>query len=406
MLLEADAVVYDRLVDPALLAITRPDARKLFVGKSPGQRGWTQARINQRLIDLAREGKKVVRLKGGDPFVFGRGAEEREALLAAGLEVEVVPGVSSATGVPAVAGLPLTHRTVASEFAVVTGHSAPDATTGGPNWEALAQVDTLVILMGMGTAASIQSELLKAGRKPETPALVICQGSLAAQKARRCQLQDLAVTIKEEGLENPGIIVIGEVVHHWRQPAPQQNDPTVTGGNGQKPEPETVTDREVDLYPITLTNLSSLQALVVGGGNVATRKARRLRQAGAAVTVVSPCVTEELADCARDGLITWRRRAYAAADLQGMSLSFATTDDPQVNQTVGLDSRHRGIPCNVASDRASGDFRVPATVMAHQCLIAVSSFTGDPVLAQRIRDHIGRLLSVEESGFSQSPAEA
>src|SRR5438034_3879634 len=170
LLRRADVVVYDRLVDPRLLDEARPDAHRVFVGKASGAHTLPQPEINALLVRHAAQGRRVVRLKGGDPFVFGRGGEEAEALAAAGIPFEIVPGVSSAVAAPAYAGIPLTHRGVASSFAVVTGHEGCGKARAGVDWARLATaVDTLVVLMGVAALPRIARELIARGRAPHTP---------------------------------------------------------------------------------------------------------------------------------------------------------------------------------------------------------------------------------------------
>ena len=210
LLHEAEVIVYDQLVNPVLLAEAPPRAVKIFAGKQAIHHYMPQAEINRVLIDYARRGYEVVRLKGGDPFVFGRGGEEAEALADAGIPFEIVPGVSSAVAVPAYAGIPLTHRKFASSFAVVTGHEAgkPQSSI---DWSKLAtSVDTLVILMGLSNLPIIVPKLLAHGRSPETPAALIRWGTTSEQQTIIGTLSDIA----EKGalLEAPVVIVVGEVV--------------------------------------------------------------------------------------------------------------------------------------------------------------------------------------------------
>jgi len=202
----AEVVVYDRLVADELLDLAPADALRIDVGKGPGQSG-RQADINDLLVTHGRAGRRVVRLKGGDPFVFGRGGEEAEALRRAGLEVEVVPGVSSAFAAPAAAGIPVTHRTVSTSVTVVTGH-AGDPTLPGVDWDALARLEgTLVVLMGMGARAVIAERLLAAGRAPDTPVAVVRWGTTTRQEVARTTLRRLG----EVELGAPAAIVIGAV---------------------------------------------------------------------------------------------------------------------------------------------------------------------------------------------------
>ncbi len=212
ILRSAEVVVYDRLVAPPLVAEAPPAAERVFVGKRPhgGGADLAQHEINALLVERARRGLTVVRLKGGDPFVFGRGAEECEALHAAGVPFVVVPGVTSAVAVPAAAGIPVTHRRMASAFAVVTGHECD----GGSNldWAALARVPTLVVLMGLSALPEITARLLEHGTDPDTPAAAIGSGTLPAQRVIVATLATLAARVAAEGLEAPATVVVGEVV--------------------------------------------------------------------------------------------------------------------------------------------------------------------------------------------------
>jgi uroporphyrin-III C-methyltransferase len=210
LLRKASAIVYDQLVNRALLEEAGTQAIKIFVGKRAGSHCIAQREINQILIACARAGHDVVRLKGGDPFVFGRGGEEAEAIAEAGIDFEIVPGVSSAIAVPAYAGIPLTHRQFASSFAVVTGHEArkPNSSV---DWSKLATAaDTLVILMGLANLPIIVRELITHGRSPETPAAVISSGTTAEQERVVGTLADIIE--KSARLEAPALIVVGDVV--------------------------------------------------------------------------------------------------------------------------------------------------------------------------------------------------
>ena len=212
LLRRAEVVVYDRLVNPKLLDEAPPTARLVFAGKACGAQALSQHQINARLIAEALGGHHVVRLKGGDAFVFGRGAEEALALSGAGVPFEIVPGVTSAVAVPAAAGIPLTHRGVASSFAVVTGHQEPGG-AARVDWSRLAgAVDTLVILMGLGNLRDITAELIAHGRDSETPAALIERGTTEAQRTVVTTLGALADAAAEAGLESPVVAVIGDVV--------------------------------------------------------------------------------------------------------------------------------------------------------------------------------------------------
>lgn len=210
---QADVVIYDRLVDKRLLAEARPDAEMIYVGKLANRHTLRQSEINILLVAKAREGKNVVRLKGGDPFVFGRGGEEAQELSAAGIPFEVVPGVTSAVAVPAYAGIPLTHRSCASSFAVVTGHEDPAKPTSRLDWQKLATgVDTLVCLMGAQNLTYIVENLLRYGRSPETPAALVRWGTWPEQQTLVGTLATIVDLATKRDFGSPSIAIIGEVV--------------------------------------------------------------------------------------------------------------------------------------------------------------------------------------------------
>jgi uroporphyrin-III C-methyltransferase len=209
----AQVVVYDRLVNAALLDEAPVEARRIFVGKQSGHSSLSQAEINALLIEQARLGRRVVRLKGGDPCVFGRGGEEALALAEAGVPFEIVPGVTSAIAVPAYAGIPVTHRGLASTLTIVTGHETPGGAAPPIDWEALAQVGgTLVILMGISSLAVISQRLLTAGLAPATPVAVIERGTVAQQQVVTGPLAEIAGRVITAGMHTPAVIVIGRVV--------------------------------------------------------------------------------------------------------------------------------------------------------------------------------------------------
>jgi uroporphyrin-III C-methyltransferase len=211
LLRAADVVVYDRLVAESLLDEAPAGAERIFAGKASGCHAMSQEEINAILVARAREGKTVVRLKGGDPFVFGRGGEEAEVCAVAGLRWELVPGVSSAIGVPGLAGIPVTHRGTAASFAVVTGHRAAGEGRE-PDWEALGAIDTLVVLMGVEGLPRIAGRLIAAGRAFDTPVAVIQEGSLPGERVVTGTLGTIAERARAAGVEPPATIVIGEVV--------------------------------------------------------------------------------------------------------------------------------------------------------------------------------------------------
>lgn len=209
---KADIILYDRLVNEEILGYARPEARRIYCGKAPGVHAMTQQKIQQKLIDYASAGSYVVRLKGGDPFVFGRGGEEALALAKRGIAYEVIPGVTSAIGAGSSALIPLTHRGLATSFACITA-SRKEVDLGQQRIGQLAkQVDTLVIYMGVSHISAIRSELIICGKKTDTPVAIIERGNTSQERVMVTTLEQLEEIAKVERIENPALIVIGEVV--------------------------------------------------------------------------------------------------------------------------------------------------------------------------------------------------
>lgn len=245
-----DAVVYDDLIDPALLEYAPAEARRIYMGKRSGRHSAPQQEITAALIALAREGKTVVRLKGGDPFVFGRGGEEMLALKEAGIPCEEVPGISSAIAIPAAAGIPVTHRGLSRSFHVITGHTADTPDGLPPELERLAGLEgTLVFLMGLGRLEQIARRLMAGGRGADTPAAVLSGGNSPNPAAVRGTLGDIAG--KAAGVRSPAVFVVGE-----------------TAG--------------LDLSPTALRPLEGVRVGVTGTDRVAVRLAEALEELGAA----------------------------------------------------------------------------------------------------------------------------
>ncbi len=208
----ADVIVYDALIDKSLLDLN-PKAEHIDAGKRGGDHKMSQDDINALLCRLAEQGRNVVRLKGGDPFLFGRGAEEAEALKMAGQEVHVVPGISSAISVPEICGIPVTHREHASMVTFVTGHERSDRESDRLDWAKLAQIGgTIVVLMGMSNIPRIADALMGGGLPPSTPTAVMVDGSTERQRVLRTTINDVAEDVEVNGLRAPGIIVIGGCV--------------------------------------------------------------------------------------------------------------------------------------------------------------------------------------------------
>jgi uroporphyrinogen III methyltransferase / synthase len=218
LIASADAVFYDRLIPPGALDGARSEAELVYVGKQPGVPSVLQEEIGERLIEAARAGRSVVRLKGGDPFVFGRGGEEGEALREAGVEFEVVPGVTAGVAATAYAGIPVTHRDDASAVAFVTGHEDPDKEASAIDWEALARFPgTLVFYMGVKRLPQNAASLIAAGRDREEPAAAIERGTWPGQRTVAATLGTIAEAVERQSVKAPALIVVGEVVRRREQ---------------------------------------------------------------------------------------------------------------------------------------------------------------------------------------------
>lgn len=208
-----DAIVYDYLAAPELLEWTKPGCLQICVGKRAGFHSLPQELIQERLVELAREGLNVVRLKGGDPFIFGRGGEEASALVEAGISFEIVPGITAAIGCAAYAGIPLSHRAATGAITFISGHEMPDkASELAINWREHARSGaTLVLYMAMGRLPEIVARLVAEGRDPETPAAVVQRGTTRKQRILTSTLESLAFDVEDQGFGPPSIVIIGSV---------------------------------------------------------------------------------------------------------------------------------------------------------------------------------------------------
>jgi len=210
---EADVILYDRLINKELLEYAKPNAKLIYCGKQPNRHAMIQDHIHYTLVEYASQGKVVTRLKGGDPFVFGRGAEEAEVLAANGIEFEIVPGVTSGIAAAAYAGIPVTHRDLSSSFAIVTGHMR-EGKQDSIKWESLAKgIDTLAIYMGVGNLPYICAQLLKYGKNPSTPVALVYMGTYKEQQTVVGSLETIVEIVETEQIKNPSMILVGEVVN-------------------------------------------------------------------------------------------------------------------------------------------------------------------------------------------------
>ncbi|WP_457593954.1 uroporphyrinogen-III C-methyltransferase [Hydrogenimonas sp.] len=209
---EADVIIYDRLANPDILKEAKPECEFVYVGKQDGRHTLPQDQINEVIYQKAMEHEKVVRLKGGDPLVFGRGGEEAKYLRERGVKFEFIPGVTSAISVPAYAGIPVTHRGVAVSFKVVTGHETPNKQHSQVDWESMKADETIIFLMGLHNLQNIAENLIKIGRPKETPCAVVSKGTTPEQKSVTGTLETIYSKVKEAKIETPALIVVGKVV--------------------------------------------------------------------------------------------------------------------------------------------------------------------------------------------------
>jgi uroporphyrin-III C-methyltransferase len=232
----ADVVVHDRLVHADLLGEARGGAELIDAGKAPGRHTLSQKQICSLLVERARAGRTVARLKGGDPFVFGRGGEEVHACAEAGIRCEVIPGISSAIAVPAAAGIPVTYRGLAAGFAVVTGHLAGEP--GDPvNWAAVAGLDTVVVLMGVQRLAAVAALLRRHGRSGTTPVAVVEQGNTPCERVMTGTLEGIARHAAAAGVSSPAVVVVGEVVRLRSALLPPEASALAPGAAGRARPP-------------------------------------------------------------------------------------------------------------------------------------------------------------------------
>ncbi len=231
----ADAVVYDELVDRRLLAVAPSGALRVDAGKARGRRSLGQEQIQRRMASLARRGLEVVRLKGGDPYLFGRGGEEREFLEARGVKCAVIPGVTSALAAPGAASIPLTHRDEASMVAIVTGHEGEQKGGLPVDWPLLARwTGTLVVLMGVRGMEDYTRRLLEGGKDPKTPAALIEEGTTGSQRVTRGTLGDIAAKARRRRVRSPAVVVVGAVAAHPRTTSRGARSPRPTSSGGRR----------------------------------------------------------------------------------------------------------------------------------------------------------------------------
>lgn len=285
-----DVLIYDSLVSERILEETPADCEKIYVGKRYGRHAMKQEEINALLIGRAQEGKRVVRLKGGDPYVFGRGGEEFLALAEAGIVCEEIPGITSCIAVPAAAGIPVTHRGISRSFTVVTGTAAKEdgRESVEMDFDTLAKLNgTLVILMGMHHLKEIAAGLMKAGMASETPCAVIMEGTTEEQRCARAQLSEIAARAEEEQLKSPAVIVVGAAAR-MELTAPAEKRTELTAPAEKRAELRAPAEKRTELTAFAETkSLSGITVGVTGTPHFAAKLSGALREAGALVRDMS-----------------------------------------------------------------------------------------------------------------------
>lgn len=385
----ADVVYYDALASSALLRHLRPDAQVFYVGKRAGNHALPQDEIGRRLVEDALSGKTVLRLKGGDPFVFGRGGEEALGCRRAGVPFTVIPGITSAIAGPAYAGIPVTHRGLANAFMVVTGNEAADGSASGIDWGAAARADTLIILMGVATLSTNMQQLMREGRSPETPAALVRWGTRPDQRVVVGTIETIAGRAREEGITSPVVTVVGSVAAlasdlAWFDPGP----------------------------------LAGRSVAVTRARAQASDLAAKLEKLGAtvlevpAIEVTFRAPNPELRSALRDrpGWIVWTSASgveatFAELEATGQDARFLSdTRAAVVGAATGRAARRHGIIPDFVPERATSESlgkEIP-DIEGRSVLLAVSSLAG-PELAETLASRGANVLRVDAYDNTAQP---
>jgi len=417
---QADVVLYDKLANPQLLQEAPEDAELIYVGKDKGHHILPQEQINRLLEEKARPGRIVVRLKGGDPFIFGRGGEEAQHLERAGIPYEVVPGITAGFAAAAYAGIPVTHRDCTTSVSLITGHPKPGRQEPDLNWQALASGNgTLLFYMGLSNLAKICAQLKTHGRAVDTPVAIICHATTARQKTLVTTLGEASRQAAEHNIAPPAVIVVGEVValrdqlrwfdgHRPVEPAPLMPQPEEQGrgravpettpGDEATPGPDDGGEVSKSL-PVLLNNP---RILLLGGGKVAYRKARVLLDNHVEFKVLAQAYLPEFQDFAgRLELIT---RQAQAADLQPFNIIVDATGNQEVAELIQAEKRRRYLLCNSVADPQRSDFHFSALLNYGLLKIAISTGGASPTVGRIVRDKIRAALPGELNQLLQDKA--
>lgn len=380
----ADAILYDALVNNALLDYAPEHCVKIYVGKRAHMHSHSQEDINQILIETAQKYKNVVRLKGGDPFVFGRGHEELEVAEAAGIKVEVIPGISSAIAAPEAAGIPVTRRGMSDSFWVMAGCNKDG--TASEELKTAAKTDaTVVLLMGVGKLKRI-IDVYRTENKYDLPVAIIQDGSLMTQKTvigTVDTIEDLAV---EHNISTPSVIVIGKVASLGKTETfiTNKSKDTIQDDLSQL----SIKEDKNELFPVFL-KLNELKLLIVGGGYVGLEKVTAVldNSPQTHITLVAPEIREEIVALSQQyPNLTLQYKPYDSADLNNCELVIVATNDKTVNKQIKADCKQRRLLCNVADTPSECDFYLSSVIKKGSLKMAVSTNGKSPTIAKRIRE--------------------
>lgn len=384
----ADAILYDALSNDALLDYAPEHCVKIYVGKRAHQHSHTQEEINRILIETAQKYTHVVRLKGGDPFVFGRGHEELEVAEAAGIEVEVIPGISSAIAVPEAAGIPVTRRGMSDSFWVMAGCNKDG--TASEELKTAAKTDaTVVLLMGVGKLKRIM-DVYRLENKADLPVAVIQNGSLPTQKVALGTVSTIEEEVLKVGIGTPAVIVIGKVAALGKTGLRVEDSGLNTEGVSistnitRNPKSET----RNDLFPVFL-KLNELKLLIVGGGYVGLEKVTAVLENSphCPITLVAPEIRDEIVALSEQyPNLHLVYKPYDISDLNEKEVVIVATNDKDVNKQIKADCKRQRLLCNVADTPSECDFYLSSVVKKGSLKLAISTNGKSPTIAKRVRE--------------------
>jgi uroporphyrin-III C-methyltransferase len=399
----ADVVMYDALANEVLLNYSPSHCKHIYVGKRANDCKFTQDEINAMLIEEALAHGHVVRLKGGDPYVFGRGHEELEEIRKAGIEAEIIPGISSAIAAPQAVGIPVTRRGLSDSFWVMTGHTT-EGFTSNELISAVKTDATVVILMGLGRLSTIV-ETYKSVHKHNLPIAVIQNGTLPNQKAVVSTIGNIEEDVKIAGIKTPAIIVIGSVAALANTEFYSENYKKMLekGLDTEGVSPKFLPSKN-NLFPVFL-KLHELRLLIVGGGYVGLEKITAVLQNSplANITLVSPEIRPEIQELAKEyPNIKLEFKGFQTKDLGDKDLVIVATNDKELNKDIKGWAKQVGILCNVADTPDQCDFYLGSVVKKGSLKLAISTNGQSPTMAKRIREALEDVFPDElEAVFSQ-----